>query len=560
MGIGTDSTTSNGRLSDSKHRRFLFWLFFCIAFLCTVSNGLISARLSNVVLHVRDIVIPISSMSGCIQTMSVVCCYLMILTDYKKGIKTALFFITASFIGVTRSIIMSRSGAPLPGALNSILFAALAIMIYKQFKISDNLALTDSVTDLPNRYSFDRDLEANIRSRNGGYVVYLHVNGFHDLNANHGRKAGDQILRELKDRMLPIIGSQGKLYKIEGAEFAMILNENADAKYIVQEAVDSVERTVRVKKGLVSVNCFVTADAGIADFMDKKISAEDVVLCADVAMNHASRSQDINVCIYNDALKQQVERVAEVESLIKEGLENDYFYLQYQPQYVLNGKKLRGFEALVRMKLPDGSVVSPGEFIPVAERSDLIVDIDRYVRQRALREFGPVCRKKGSDIVLSVNVSAKEIADPDFSEEISEVLADTSFPARNLEIEITEYSFAESVDTTIENINSLREMGIKIALDDFGTGYTSLAQLLNLPVTLLKIDKSLIDNIEYSEMNRDFVKTVIYMGHLMKCEVISEGVEGEDQLKLLGEYECDFIQGFVWSRPLEYNAAINLCQ
>ena len=190
MGIGTDSTTLNGRLSDSRHRKFIFWLFFCIALLCTITNGMISARFRDVVFHFRDIVIPISSMSGCIQTMSVVCCYLMILTDYKKGIKTALFFITASFIGVTRSIIMSRSGAPLPGALNSILFAALAIMIYKQFKISDHLALTDSVTDLPNRHAFDRDLEANIRSRNGGYVVYLHVNGFHDLNANHGRKAG----------------------------------------------------------------------------------------------------------------------------------------------------------------------------------------------------------------------------------------------------------------------------------------------------------------------------------------------------------------------------------
>ena len=288
------------------------------------------------------------------------------------------------------------------------------------------------------------------------------------------------------------------------------------------------------------MSCFVMGYAGISAFTGRGETLDDVIICSDVAMNYAVNTEGVRICTYNDTLREQVKRVAEVEKLIKEGLENNYFYLQYQPQYVMEGKKLRGFEALVRMRLPDGSVISPGEFIPVAENSDLIIDIDRYVRHRAMREFKNICSRMDDDFTLSVNVSAKEISQPGFADEIMGMVRDIGFPPRNLEIEITEYSFAKSVDMTIDNINILSDFGIKIAVDDFGTGYTSLAQLLNLPVTLLKIDKSLIDNIENSEMNRDFVKTVIYMGHLMNCEVISEGVEKENQLKLLGEYECDF--------------------
>ena len=212
------------------------------------------------------------------------------------------------------------------------------------------------------------------------------------------------------------------------------------------------------------------------------------------------------------------------------------------------------------MRLPDGTVVSPGEFIPVAEKSDLILDINHYVMHRVLNEFKNICPKMDKDFTVSVNVSAKEISQPGFANSVMNMIFEAGFPAQNFEIEITEYSFAKSLDTTIENITILRNHGVQIALDDFGTGYTSLEQLLNLPVTLLKIDKSLIDNIVNSEINRDFIKTVIYLGHLMKCEVISEGVEEEKQLELLDEFDCDFIQGYVWSKPLDYEAALGLCK
>ena len=284
------------------------------------------------------------------------------------------------------------------------------------------------------------------------------------------------------------------------------------------------------------------------------------MMCTDVAMNYAVNHEEAKICTYNDALKAKVARTTEVEKLIKEALEKEYFYVQYQPQYVLDGKKLRGFESLVRLRMPDGSIVSPGEFIPIAEKTDLILEIDKYVRHRAMNEFKEICTKTGDSLVVSVNVSAKEMSSQGFADEVMGMVREVGFPAECLEIEITEYSLVKSVENTIANIQELREYGVKIAVDDFGTGYTSLSQLLNLPVTLLKIDKSLIDNIEDSEINRDFVKTVIYMGHLMNCEVISEGVEKESQLRLLNQFDCDFIQGFVWSKPLAHDVAVELCR
>ena len=150
------------------------------------------------------------------------------------------------------------------------------------------------------------------------------------------------------------------------------------------------------------------------------------------------------------------------------------------------------------------------------------------------------------------------MASSDFVDRVLDIISKTSFPPENLEIEITEYSFAMSMDQTVENVMRLKENGIQVALDDFGTGYTSLSQLLKLPISVLKIDKSLIDDIVTNQTNCDFVDAIIYMGHLMNCEVISEGVEYLDQLNILKEHECDFIQGFIWSKPINYDDALSL--
>ena len=250
----------------------------------------------------------------------------------------------------------------------------------------------------------------------------------------------------------------------------------------------------------------------------------------------------------NDEIKQR-----EAEYLIKEALDKNYFYQVYQPQYTTSEKKLRGFETLIRCAMPDGSIISPGFLIPAAEKSNLIISIDDYVLRKAMTDFKPMLEKTNEKLILSINVSAKNISSADFANRILNLVEEIKFPPENLELEITEYSFAESVELTIENINQLRAYGIEIALDDFGTGYTSIKQMMTLPINLLKIDKCLIDDVEENQSIRDIVDSIIYMGHVMNCEVICEGVEKENQLNFLKEHKCDFIQGFIWGKPISLN-------
>lgn len=255
-------------------------------------------------------------------------------------------------------------------------------------------------------------------------------------------------------------------------------------------------------------------------------------------------------------LKNELKRREEVEKLIRLGLENDYFYMMYQPQYKTEGKLLRGFESLIRLTMPDGTRMSPAEFIPDAESSDLIMDIDNYVLERVMTEFRGVVA--GTDLIVSVNLSAKSIASPNFSDKISAMLKGIGYPANNLELEITEYSLTNDEDTVFDNITKLRQMGVKIALDDFGTGYTSLSQMVRIPFDLLKMDKSLVDDIESNDMKRDFSNAVIELGHMVNSEVIAEGVEKNEQLDILLNQGCDFIQGYIWGRPLLVKDAIAL--
>ena len=274
-------------------------------------------------------------------------------------------------------------------------------------------------------------------------------------------------------------------------------------------------------------------------------------------MYYASKEKKGLIKFYDEEINQKITRTLQVESMIKNALEKDLFYLVYQPQYSAGSKTLRGFETLIRLKDEEGNTISPSEFISIAEKSELILAIDEYVLEKAMHEFAGVVNSDNM-ITLSINVSAKSIALENFADMVLRIVKKNAFIPQNLEIEITEYSITEYGGQAVANINKLRKNGIKFALDDFGTGYTSLSQLLNVPVDILKIDKTLIDDIENNKKNRDFIQAVINMGHLMKCEVISEGVEGDSQLRLLKNQDCDYIQGYVWSRPVDYQKAVEI--
>ncbi len=220
--------------------------------------------------------------------------------------------------------------------------------------------------------------------------------------------------------------------------------------------------------------------------------------------------------------------------------------------------RLRGFESLARMKDSDGNIISPGEFIPVAEKIGLIDKVDGTVSRKAAMFFGELLRKTGAKLTLSLNASVRHMMKSDFIDEIKQLLEDSGIPANQLEIEITESIMIDSVDKALRCIDELKSMGIQIAIDDFGTGYSSLSYLNKFPADLLKIDKSFIDEMNKSDSSRQYVAAIISMGHVMGFDVISEGVEENEQIETLMEIGCDYIQGFVWGRPLSAEAVEEL--
>ncbi|MCF0131556.1 MAG: GGDEF domain-containing protein, partial [Pseudobutyrivibrio sp.] len=276
---------------------------------------------------------------------------------------------------------------------------------------------------------------------------------------------------------------------------------------------------------------------------------EQLIKNADIAL-HEAKKQGKNRCEYfSSALEMMFQKENDIEEYILSALENNRFYMTYQTQYTMD-KKIRGIESLIRLCNDNGETVSPVDFIPVAEKSDLIIKIDDWVLEHVLDDTLELVSKTNNEITVSVNVSAKHIMSDNYAKAVIEKLEKRGYPAKSLEIEITEYCLLGNLNNAIENLTILRNAGVQIAIDDFGTGYSSLGNISKLPIDLLKIDKVFIDNAAENQLDEDFINIIISIAHLINCKVICEGVEQEAQLDILRRHSCDYIQGFLWSRPM----------
>ncbi len=506
------------------------------------------------IIQTASFVISVASLQGIIAAINMLVCILMVSVDYKNGSRIAVCIIAYSIISNLIGITQSHNLSSLPGIITSIVSLASIGFIYYFYRKNALMNYTDLTTGLKNRRKFLEEIDDKMLSKKDFYLACIEIEDFKGINDKYGMQAGDYVLQKISQHLTNLIGKRDLIYKITGAMFAVVFNSSSEADSSLPEITKST--SVKILDGEVSLS--VTLACGVSHYPSDAKNAITLLSHADTALNVAKINEE-KLQFYNSDMENEEKKQKEAEALVRESLEKNYFYLVYQPQYTLNDKRLRGFETLIRCKKPDGKIISPAFFIPAAEKTNLILKIDDYVLRRAMTEFKGVLEAKGKNYTISVNVSAKNIGTPDFASRVKAILDETAFPPQCLEIEITEYSFAESMDIAIQNIKSLREIGVQIALDDFGTGYTSISQLMKLPINLLKIDKSLIDNIESNHSIRDLVDSVIYMGHIMNCEVISEGVENEQQIGVLKERKCDFVQGFVWGKPLSYTEAINLC-
>ena len=504
--------------------------------------------------------IPAVSIKGILTSVQSLTCILMVFISYKIGIIIASLLSASTLFHTLLPIIKFHSLSSLPGIFTTLLSVITFLIIYSFYKKATVNSLTDYTTGLQNRRSYVKKVSERLTVNKAFGVACIEIEDFKQINNMFGMQGGDFVLHQVARRLMVVLEKGDVLFTITGPTFAILFDNAHSAEEIESKLEDFICRqTVTFN----SEKCTISLAAGIC-FVSPgescKKNASKLLHDAETALLSARKTDDKKIFIFDNEMENAEENQKQAEFLIRESLENNYFYLVYQPQFTTNHKELRGFEALIRCKKPDGSIVNPGFFIPAAEKTNLIMKIDDYVLKHAMVEFKPIldCMKK--NCILSINVSAKNIGNENFSTKVKNLLDETGFPPRNLEIEITEYSFADSMKTTVRNILALREIGVQVALDDFGTGYTSIAQLMKLPVNLLKIDKSLIDDIETNQTMRDMVDSVIYMGHIMNCEVISEGVENEKQLAMLREHHCDFIQGFVWGKPQPFSDAEQLCR
>lgn len=493
---------------------------------------------------------------GVVSSVQYGLCLLIIKNNNREGRIISIVLITLSLLSATFDI-FHGSPSSLPGIFNGVFYLITLILInhHNYSREVDNR--TDFITGAANRRGLYLELSSRIEKNREFGIIYLSLNNFKSINDGFGHAYGDELLRKIVKRLNLRFGQDCTIARLGGAEFVVVVNGNEDIKNVADRLLETISEKVILVVDNNHVECYVTCYAGVARFKQDAQDYESLMKYADIAMAAAIADKSKEAYFFDNSMLEKMNRQIHVENLIKDGLVKKNFYLVYQPQFFVGKKQLRGFETLIRLKTEDGEMISPGEFIPIAEKNDLIYQIDDYVLTNAMVEFKDIV-KKNPDLMISINVSAKDFAAEWFVRKIGKFLQDTEFPAKNLELEITEYCLVTSMEMTVKNINQLRDMGIQIALDDFGTGYTSLDYVSRLPIDLLKIDKSLIDDIENNKKRRDFVHAVINMGQLMDCEVISEGVENDKQVDCLKEFGCDFIQGFVWGKPLAYDDAKQL--
>ncbi|MBR1639239.1 MAG: EAL domain-containing protein [Treponema sp.] len=540
-----------------------FFTIICISgiFLPDLIN-----RIFPPVIHIGSMVMLLNSLNGVLSALFSIFYISLVFINYQKGIKIAISIMTVSFLKTVFAMISQHTLNPLPGILMLLVSFISTIIIYFFYKRMAVSAYTDFITGLNNRRSYVEEINSRIKDKQAFTVACIEMEDFKHINDSYGIQSGDFLLRKIAEKLNSITNKGDMVFRITGATFAILFKPGESPEERLKSIIKAEVMMIPPKPTedeTLEINSLVSLAAGMTycypPYNSKK-DATAILKEAETALAATRNLSSKKICIYNETMENAEIKQREAEFLIKEALEKNYFYLVYQPQYTTDEKKLRGFETLIRCRKPDGSIVSPNFFIPYAEKSNLIIKIDDFVLRNAMTEFKPVMDNSDNDFIISINVSAKNIGSSDFSKRIKNLIEEIQFPAERLEIEITEYSFAESMETTIANIKELKAMGIQIALDDFGTGYTSIAQLMKLPINLLKIDKSLIDDIEENQDMRDMVDSVIYMGHIMKCEVISEGVENENQIELLRKHKCDFIQGFVWGKPQSFADAELLAQ
>ena len=414
-------------------------------------------------------------------------------------------------------------------------------------------ATHDALTGLPNRALFDDRLATALKhsARHGDMVavLFLDLDRFKIINDTLGHSIGDALLIALSRRLRATVRDEDTVARMGGDEFIFVLRGLRSAEDAVKPAQKILE-AIRPPFHIHGHELYVTASIGIGLYPGDGLGSDQLLKCADMALYRAKERGRDRVQLYKPTLNVRVVEQMVLEKHLRHALEQDQFQLVYQPQVALDSGQVVGLEALIRWRHPELGLVSPDDFVPLAEANGLIEPLGLWVLRTACMQYRAWRAEHLPGLRLAVNMSARQFQRSGLEARIREVLAETAMDARCLELELTESVLMQEGDSTAGLLESLSACGISLALDDFGTGYSSLSYLKRFPIKRVKIDRSFVRDINTNEGDAALARAVIAMAHGLGVDVLAEGIESLEQLAKLRRYGCDEGQGYFLGRPV----------
>ncbi|KDR95852.1 diguanylate cyclase (GGDEF) domain-containing protein [Peptoclostridium litorale DSM 5388] len=418
----------------------------------------------------------------------------------------------------------------------------------KNKKTIHKLSYYDSLTGLFNRESLYMHLKNLCLNKDEFSVIFFDIDKLKAINDTLGYFNGDRVIKKIAAMLRALAYENCRLYRWGGDEFVFLLKENNSlmrAESLSKKILNLFEYPIKIKDN----ELFITGSIGISNYPKDAIDFEGLLKKATTALHHSKDMGRNSYRVHDERISEKALNKVLLETKLRVALLKDEFHVYYQPKVNIRSGKIVGMEALVRWIDSEGRIISPAEFIPIAEETGLIQKIGDIVLKRACMQTKAMA-DEGYDLCVSVNLSARQFEDMNLIEKIEEALNQANLESKYLELEITDNTIMNTLDTSIEIIKKIRKRGIKVSLDDFGTGYSSLNYLVQMPIDILKIDKVFIDKKFDAKKQRIILESVISLAKKMDLKVIAEGVERLQQLDFLKSQGCDEFQGYYFSRPL----------
>ena len=441
--------------------------------------------------------------------------------------------------------------------LGSIGFAAPALSFFLRSrhsaKTDENikfLANHDALTGLPNRAAFQKKMVSRLNStldeKKFSALHFVDIDFFKDINDRHGHDFGDQVLREIAKRLRETLREGDGIARFGGDELVIAQFGFSNAEQL-GAATGRILRSFKEPFMVEGREVIVTASIGTALSPQNGENAEQLLRCADTAVYVVKSRGRNGHCFFEPQFDEVKRKRLELESIVRDAVATRKFDIHYQPFFKFKESKLKGFEALLRLRDKSGRVISPAEFIPVAEQIGLIDELGEWVIRRACE----TAATWPDELQIAVNLSAAQFKRHSIVDIVRNAMAGSTIAPRRLQLEITESLLMTDTDAVLEQLIQLKKMGVSIVMDDFGTGYSSLGYMLKFPFDRIKIDRSFVSELSSGNDDaRTIVQTIIAMGHTMKMDVTAEGVETEVQAEMLRELKCDDAQGYLYGKPM----------